>query len=72
MTASAGLGYYSGLEALEYNTIYWNLGLTWFFKYAALDIRYADSAELEYEDSENAVSLPDLKQNFIVSLSVGF
>ena len=70
---SGGLGYNDAIPALEYNTLYWNLGVTWFFfKHCALDVRYVDAAEVSADSRDNALYLPELKQNFMVALSVGF
>jgi len=71
-SVSAGLGYNDATPVLEYTTLYWNLGLTWFFKYGALDLRYADAADLADSSKGLTLELPELRQNFIFSLSVGF
>ena len=72
LSVSGGLGYNNATPVLEYDTLYWNLGVTWHFKYVALDLRYADAADLvEYYDV-GVIALPELKQNFIFSLMVGF
>lgn len=72
VSLAVGLGYNNATPAVEYNTLYWNLGLTWFFKYGALDLRYADASEMAKSNHPNVLDLPYLKQNFIFSLSVGF
>jgi uncharacterized protein (TIGR02001 family) len=72
LEASAGLGYNDAKPVLEYNTLYWNIGLTWFFKYGALDFRYVDAAHSSLSYGRDAVILPDINNNFVFSLSVGF
>ena len=71
-SVSAGLGYNNATPALEYDTLYWNLGVTWFFKHGSLDLRYADYADAGVSSEYGALELPELKQKFIFSLSVGF
>ena len=73
LSASAGIAYnYVNVDLAE-SALYWNLGLTWYFPYAALDLRYVDAAELPTPDGKHdGPSLPDLKQNFMLTLSAGF
>jgi uncharacterized protein (TIGR02001 family) len=73
LSASAGIGYNHATASLAESALYWNLGLTWFFRRAALDVRYVDAAELPPPSSgRQDASLPDLRQNFVLSVTVGF
>jgi len=73
LAASAGIGYNHADVSLTDSALYWNLGLTWFFKYAAVDIRYADAIDLPASSAKtDGPSLPELRQNFVFSLSAGF
>jgi uncharacterized protein (TIGR02001 family) len=76
LAASAGIAYNYADISLINSALYWNLGLTWFYRFLALDIRYADDAVLQTSapsySSYYRASLPDLRQNFVFSLSAGF
>lgn len=72
LQASAGLGYNDADRLLEYNNLYWNLGITWFFKYGALDFRYLDAVHTSTLHGSQRLVLPDLSDNFAISFSVGF
>jgi uncharacterized protein (TIGR02001 family) len=78
LAASAGVGYNSVNVSIAESTLYWNIGVTWYFKYLALDIRYVDTADIPAHAGLPPTSytythtLPDLKQNFMGTLSVGF
>lgn len=69
---SAGLGYFGGKPAVEYNAMYWNLGFTWFLKYASLDLRYVDFAHSAPSVDPDTVVIPELTGRFVLSLSAGF
>lgn len=72
LSVSAGTGYFNAEPTLEYDLLYWNLGLTWFFKYGALDFRYVDSSESSPSYQNKAFKLPELDNRFVFSLSSGF
>lgn len=73
LAVSAGIAYNHIDVSLAESALYWNLGLTWYFKHVALDVRYVDAVELPTPSSHRAgPSLPELKQNFVGTLSVGF
>ncbi len=72
LVASAGVGYNHAKPAVEYNALYWNIGITWFFKYYALDIRYVDLSESSPSLRKNEFELPKLDNNFVFTLSFGF
>ncbi len=69
---SAGLGYFSGKPAVEYDALYWNLGFTWFVSYLAIDARYVDYAHSTPTRNPDAVIVPRLDNNVVFSLSAGF
>ena len=73
LSASAGIGYNHIDVSLSESALYWNLGLTWYFKYAALDVRYVDSADVPSSSAKgDEPTLPGLRQNFMATVSVGF
>jgi uncharacterized protein (TIGR02001 family) len=69
---AAGFGYFSGKPAVEYDALYWNLGVSWFFPYGAVDLRYVDFAHSAPTQNPNAVIVPSLNNNFVFSLTAGF
>ncbi len=72
---SAGVGLSETNEALEYNYLYWNLGVTWyFFKHGAMDFRYAQAARFAEKANKNPWPFdpPMINDTFIFSISVGF
>jgi uncharacterized protein (TIGR02001 family) len=76
VSASAGIAYNHANISLINSALHWNLGLTWFYRFLALDIRYVDDAALptptpSYSGYYRA-SLPELRQNFVFTLSAGF
>ncbi len=72
LVVSAGLGYNDASAVLEYDAWYWNAGITWFFTYGALDLRYVDQSETSPSSNPNAIDLPDLGNRFVFSLTAGF
>jgi uncharacterized protein (TIGR02001 family) len=69
---SAGVGYYDAKPAMEYDTLYWNVGFSWFIKFAALDFRYVDTAHASLAHRSDGLVLPYIDNHFVVSLSAGF
>ena len=73
---SGGLGYQAGRNALNYDGIYSNFGISWYvLPYLTLDLRYHDLHELNerqhrYYDS-NPLAEYHLDAPVIVSLSIG-
>jgi len=73
LSVSGGVAYNHIEVSLAESALYWNLGLTWYFKYGAVDIRYVDTAEIPTPSAAEAgPALPDLLQNFMGSVSIGF
>lgn len=70
--ASVGLGYNNAAPTLEYNSLYWNAGVTWFFEYGSLDLRYVDFSRLEPARGSQSIVLPFVDPKFIISVSTGF
>ena len=69
---SAGLGLNQASDVLGYDWLYWNAGISWFFKYGALDLRYVDTAELSSSEGRGGLDFPGLKYRFVFSLTIGF
>lgn len=70
---SSGVGYSQVERVLEYDYLYWNAGLTAYYKFIAADLRYMQS----YEATESEVTSwkydPEfLHATVVFSLSVGF
>lgn len=72
---SAGVGFTDALKALQYNYLYWNAGVSWFFKYGSMDLRYVQANE--YGDVD-PVLFPQhfapqvINGEAVFSLSLGF
>ncbi len=74
---SSGVGYSFYESALEYDYAYWNAGLTYFTKYAAFDLRYADSKQVsvhssDYHYHDNQLELMPIDTTVVFSVSIGF
>lgn len=76
LDVSASVGYSDGNSLLSYDYVYWNFGASWFLRrYAAIDLRYYDTRQLNEaaEDSaHNGIDLPAIKNHWVVSLNLGF
>jgi uncharacterized protein (TIGR02001 family) len=72
LTISAGLGFNQASDVLGYDWLYWNAGVSWFFNYCAVDLRYVDTAELTSAEEPDGLELPELKNRFVFSVTVGF
>ncbi|MFO1417505.1 MAG: TorF family putative porin [Methylotetracoccus sp.] len=72
LEASAGLGYYAARPVLEYDSLYWNAGITWFFGYGSVDLRYVDYTHVSDSHDPNSLVLPYVDPKFVGSISVGF
>ncbi len=70
---SGTLGYTQTKQVLEYDYLYWDGGISWFFKYAVLDFRYVQSVHA----TSNAKRVPwpydpkKLAPTFLFTISVG-
>jgi len=71
-TVSGGFGYNHATPAMEYATLYWNLGISWFFPYGSVDVRYVDAVDLATSSHRTALDMPGLSHNYLLSLSLGF
>ncbi len=70
---SAGIGYSQVKPVLEYDYLYWNAGFTYYYKFAAFDFRYVDSAFTSDTANTQWPYDPEmLDPTFIFSISVGF
>ncbi|MGR8929302.1 MAG: TorF family putative porin [Gammaproteobacteria bacterium] len=69
---SSGIGYNQATPVLHSNAIYWNIGISWFFKHGALDLRYVDLSETSHSNKFDDINLPELGSKFVFSLSAGF
>lgn len=74
---SSGVGYTFSSDALEYDFLYWNSGVSVYFKHVVLDFRYMD-AKLTNEsvDGNTGDSHEDfaeaLDPSFVFTITVGF
>ena len=74
---SAGIGYEAAQGMLGYDTIYWNLGLTWFaWRQVTLDLRYYDTREVNPgvhdEAGEEGLSGTLIDNTLVFSIAFGF
>lgn len=70
--ASAGFGYYVAKPTLEYNSLYWNCGFTWFFHHGAIDLRYVDYHAISGPSGSPSFELSYVDPKFVFSLSAGW
>jgi uncharacterized protein (TIGR02001 family) len=75
--ASAGIGYEAAQGVSGYDTIYWNLGLTWFaWRHLSLDLRYYDTREMNegahHEAGEESLSGVLVDNTLVFSVAFGF
>jgi hypothetical protein len=75
LEASAGFGFSDTLKALEYSYLYWNAGISWFFKYGSMDLRYVQASRSGH--AEDAVHTQHFEPkgvtaDVVFSLSLGF
>lgn len=74
---SASFGYSQTQAALGSDYPYWNTGLTYFYKFAAFDLRYVDATETAIneaivEELHDRYNPPLLNATVVFSISVGF
>ena len=76
LEVSAGLGFSDTKQALHYNYLYWNSGISWFFKYGSIDLRYVQASQSQSDHS--AAIQPQhfepkvLNGDIVFSMSIGF
>lgn len=71
--ASVGTGYFFARKVFEYNYIYWDAGLTWYFSWGGVDIRYMGAREAGSEYTTDWGYHPKMVDGeIVVTLSVGF
>jgi uncharacterized protein (TIGR02001 family) len=70
---STGIGYSQIEKILEYNTLYWNTGLTYYTQYAAIDLRYLQAVAATDEVLTPWPYAPEvIDATFVFSISLGF
>lgn len=70
---STGIDYSQIQKTLEYDTLYWNVGLTYYTKFIALDLRYLDATHATEEVEPQWQYDPEvLDPSIVFSISVGF
>lgn len=73
---SGRIGYEDANTVFGYDSLYWNIGVTWFLhKYAALDLRYYDISQTDQERLDPigpATGSVGIENHVVVSVSFGF
>ena len=70
---STSIGYSQVEEVFEYDYLHWNAGLTYYYKFVALDFRYMDAVEATAPVEMKWEYDPEvLDPTFVFSLSIGF
>lgn len=70
---STSIGYSQIRKTLEYDSLYWNAGLTYYYKFVALDLRYMDATRVTEEFEGQWTYDPEiLDPSFVISFSIGF
>ncbi len=70
---SSGVGYSQVEKVLEYDYLYWNAGLTAYYKFISADLRYMQSYEATISETGSWQYEPEFLHAMVVfSLSVGF
>ncbi len=70
---STSIGYSQVEQILEYDNLYWNIGLTYYYKFIALDLRYLDAKHITEEIKNQWEYDPEvLEPSISFSISVGF
>jgi uncharacterized protein (TIGR02001 family) len=68
---SAKVGYVQSREALNFDYLYWDAGLSFYYQFIGLDFRYFNSARLNRKDEERG-GFTEVKPTFVFSVSLGF
>ncbi len=73
LEVSTGIGYSQARKTLEYDTLYWNTGITYYYKFVALDFRYQDAAQVGNDFITDWTYDPEIiGPTFVFSISAGF
>lgn len=64
--------YETGNPPNKYQTLYWNIGASWYIKNWALDFRYVDASYNSFNNVNARTSLAPLNTHFVFTVSVGF
>ncbi|MGR8936117.1 MAG: TorF family putative porin [Gammaproteobacteria bacterium] len=74
LEASAGVGFSDTLQALHYRYLYWNAGISWFFSFGSMDLRYVQASQSGHSATLQQVHFEPkvLDSNAVFSLSIGF
>ncbi|MEO2043614.1 MAG: TorF family putative porin [Nitrospinaceae bacterium] len=68
---SAKVGFVQSREALNFDYLYWDAGLSFYYQFIGLDFRYFNSARLNRKD-ETRGGFAEVKPTFVFSVSLGF
>jgi uncharacterized protein (TIGR02001 family) len=74
---SSGIGYTQAERALEYDYLYWNAGISAFFKFLTFDLRYVQATATATAVDPGSMDHPDhypppLEPTLVFSISAGF
>jgi len=74
---SSGVGYTQAKQALEYDYLYWNAGVSGFYKFVTLDLRYVHAVDTANNansrvDNHSDYYPPPIDPTFLFSISAGF
>jgi uncharacterized protein (TIGR02001 family) len=70
---STSIGYSQIKRIFEYDSLYWNMGLTYYYKFVALDLRYLDATHVTEElKNEWAYDPEVIDPSVVFSISLGF
>jgi hypothetical protein len=79
MATGSAVSSQADVPSTVHQTIYWNVGLTWFVDRFTFDIRYLDAAHHhssphveEGEELEEDSELPYIDDNFVLTVSASF
>jgi len=70
---STSMGYSLTKKVLEYDYLYWDLGLTLYYKFVAIDVRYVDALETSDAFETTWQYSPVIANpSYVFSISIGF
>ncbi|MGH8658616.1 MAG: hypothetical protein ACREV4_09130, partial [Gammaproteobacteria bacterium] len=73
VNVSSSIGYEDANSVFGYDSLYWNIGVTWFLhKYAAIDLRYYDTYQTGLDPVGPASGAAGVGNPVVVSVSFGF